>query len=322
MACLLLLSTAVSATSALPRTWMDRTEPPRARAEKLVAAMTLQEQLGLLHGSCHQWPRPKGVLGYTGRICAIERLGIPEIRMNDGPVGFRCDDCAGTTTSWPGSITLAAGFDREQTKVWGAAMGSEWYGKGANNQLGPGLSLARLPNNGRLWEMLSGEDPYLGYHLAGAVTEGIQSQGVVATAKHFIDNSQETARGAVIELVDERTQFEMMYAPFEGAISKGLGAVMCSFNLECVTPGCTNATGARHSCGNNDTLQRDLKGRMGFQGYVRRRKRSFCLWSCVLTLSLLPLTSNHFLFFFFLCCCWCCWCCCICAASIRIIMRR
>eukprot|EP01052_Picozoa_sp_SAG31_P058799 SAG31_NODE_18170_length_644_cov_2.102752_1_plen_133_part_10 len=106
---LLLPSVALLATaaSALPlRPWMHATESPRARAEKLVAAMTLDEQLGLLHGSCHEWPRPKGVLGYTGRICALERLGIPELRMNDGPVGFRCDECEGTTTSWPSSITL------------------------------------------------------------------------------------------------------------------------------------------------------------------------------------------------------------------------
>jgi beta-glucosidase len=275
MRCLLslqLLATTATATAAAApvtqRPWMvDVSEPPRARAEKLVAAMTLPEQLALLHGSCHEWPRPPGVLGYTGRICANKRLGIPEMRLNDGPVGFRCDSCAGSTTSWPSSITLAAGFDRAQTKQWGAAMGREWYGKGANNQLGPGLSLARLPNNGRLWEYLSGEDPYLGYHMGAAVTEGIQGQGVVATAKHFIDNSQETARGAVIEVVDERTQFEMYYPPFEGAISAGLGGVMCSFNRECV--GCANpSTDAKHSCENHDTLQRDLKGRLGFQGLV------------------------------------------------------
>ena len=101
------------------------------------------------------------------------------------------------------------------TQMWGAAMGREWYNKGANNQLGPGLSLARLPNNGRLWEYVSGEDPYLGYHMGAAVTKGIQSEGVVATAKHFVDNSQETDRSAVTEIVDERTQFEMYYPPFE-----------------------------------------------------------------------------------------------------------
>jgi len=268
-----LLDLAAAAPAATRPSWMDAAEPPRVRAQKLAAAMTLHEQLGMLHGSCHEWPRPKGVLGFTGRVCAVDRLGIPELRLNDGPVGFRCSGCEGSTTSWPASINLAAGFDREMTQEWGEAMGREWYDKGANNQLGPGLSLARLPNNGRLWEYISGEDPYLGYHMAGAVTKGIQSQGVVATAKHFVDNSQETDRGTVVEIVDERTQFEMYYPPFEGAISRGLGAVMCSYNLECVDDlecaGKVNSTlNARHSCANHDALQRDLKGRLGFQGYV------------------------------------------------------
>jgi beta-glucosidase len=252
------------------RPWMNASEPPLTRARKLVAAMTLAEQLALLHGSCHEWPRPKGVLGYTGRVCGNRRLGIPELRMNDGPVGFRCSGCEGSTTSWPASINLAAAFNRSLTHEWGAAMGREYYAKGANLQLGPGLSLARLPNNGRLWEYISGEDPFLGFHMGAAVTAGIQSEGVVATAKHFIDNSQETDRGTVAEIVDERTQFEMYLPPFEGAISAGLGAVMCSFNLECIDCGeGINATSnARHSCENHDSLRRDLKGRLGFSGLV------------------------------------------------------
>ena len=157
---LLLLSSAPPVPAAAARA--DSLGTPRARAAKLVKAMDLAEQLALLHGSCHVWPRKKGELGYTGRVCGNARRGIPELRLNDGPVGFRCSGCEGSTTSWPASINLAAGFDKAMTKSWGAAMGREWYGKAANTQLGPGLSLARLPNNGRLWEYLSGEDPFLG----------------------------------------------------------------------------------------------------------------------------------------------------------------
>jgi beta-glucosidase len=154
---------------------------------------------------------------------------------------------------------------------WGVAMGQEWYNKGANIQLGPGVNLARLPNNGRLWEYVSGEDPHLGFHMSKSVVSGIQSQGVIATAKHYVDNSQETNRGHVTEVVDERTQFELYYPPFEGAIAAGLGAVMCAYNKVCLEPECSYPTAiekGRWSCENHESLQRDLKGRLKFQGLV------------------------------------------------------
>ena len=106
-------------------------------------------------------------------------------------------------------------------------MGSEFYRKGANVQLGPGLCLARVPRNGRNFEYVSGEDPLLGYRMAGAVVAGIQSQGVVANAKHWVANNQETDRHFISENVDERTLHELYFMPFEGAINAGLGSVMC-----------------------------------------------------------------------------------------------
>ena len=71
-------------------------------------------------------------------------------------------------------------------------MGEEFYGKGANVQLGPGVCVARVPTNGRNFEYLSGEDPYLGYQLVQPVVRGIQSKGVIANAKHYVNNNQET----------------------------------------------------------------------------------------------------------------------------------
>ena len=266
----LLVATVVASAHILDDVpWMNRSETPLVRARKLAAAMTLAEQLALLHGSCHEWPRPPGVLGYTGRVCANKRLGIPELRLNDGPVGFRCSGCAGSTTAWPSALTVAAGFDKQQAHAWGVAMGQEWYDKGANVLLGPGVNLARLPNNGRLWEYVSGEDPYLGYHMAASVVAGIQSQGVIATAKHYVDNSQETNRDFVIEVVDERTQFEIYYPPFEGAISAGLGAIMCAYNKVCI--GCDYANASKlgkYNCESHPSLQRDLKGRLHHTGLV------------------------------------------------------
>ena len=88
-------------------------------------------------------------------------------------------------------------------------MGSEFRAKGANVQLGPGVCLARVPTNGRNFEYLSGEDPFLGFTLAGAAVRGIQKQGVIANAKHWVNNNQETNRTTVNEIVNERTRFEV-----------------------------------------------------------------------------------------------------------------
>merc|ERR1711907_357764 len=101
--------------------------------------------------------------------------------------------------------------DTNTMRAWGESMGKEFFDKGANVQLGPGVCVARVPKNGRNFEYLSGEDPYLGYKLVQDAINGIQSEGVVANAKHYVNNNQETNRGSVSENVDERTRFEMYY---------------------------------------------------------------------------------------------------------------
>ena len=83
--------------------------------------------------------------------------------------------------------------------------------------------MARVPRNGRNFEYLSGEDPYLGYYLGRAAVEGIQSEKVVANAKHWVLNNQETNRMGVSEEADERTRFEIYYPPFAGAVEAGVG---------------------------------------------------------------------------------------------------
>ena len=90
---------------------------------------------------------------YTGEIAGNERLGIPPLRMNDGPQGFRTsDESKGTTTGWPSALTLAATFDTQLASEWGHAMGQEFRDKGAGMQLGPGVNVARLPECGRNFE--------------------------------------------------------------------------------------------------------------------------------------------------------------------------
>lgn len=120
------------------------------------------------------------------------------------------------------------------------------------------MNVARLPKGGRNFEYISGEDPYLGYVLSKQAVWGIQNQTVMANAKHYVNNNQETNRLTIDENVDERTRFEMYYPPFEGAIEAGVGSLMCSYNL----------INGIYSCENNSTLNTDLRDRLGFKGYV------------------------------------------------------
>ncbi len=140
---------------------------------------------------------------------------------------------------------------------WGVGMGTEFYNKGANVQLGPGMCLARVPRNGRNFEYLAGEDPILGYSLVQPVIRGIQDQKVIATAKHWVLNNQETNRNNVSANADERTMFEMYFPAFAGAIEAGAGAFMCSYNR----------INGVWSCENPTTLG-FLKNNLDFPGFV------------------------------------------------------
>ena len=107
------------------------------------------------------------------------------------------------------------------------ALGQEFAAKGANTILGPSINVHRVARNGRNFEYLSGEDPFLGARLAERYVRGVQSEGVAAVVKHFVLNSQETNRTTVSASVDERTRFEIYYPPFEGAIEAKVGSFMC-----------------------------------------------------------------------------------------------
>eukprot|EP01036_Dinobryon_divergens_P042708 gene42708-56773_t len=110
-----------------------------------------------------------GVRGiYTGNVNAIHRLGIPSLNMEDGPQGFRTSKYTGpqgTTTAWPCSLAVASTWNLNLVHLWAEAMAKEFKIKGANVFLGPGVGVARVPYNGRIFEYLSGEDPYLGAKL-------------------------------------------------------------------------------------------------------------------------------------------------------------
>jgi beta-glucosidase len=223
--------------------------------------MTLDEKILMLHGPpsgpCCQC-NTSALCAYVGNVAPIPRLDIPPITMNDGPQGFRDNGHPQTTTAWPSGLTMAASWDVDALHEWGVGMGKEFYAKGSNVQLGPGVCVARVPRNGRNFEYLSGEDPFLGYTLVQPAIRGIQSQKVVANAKHWVLNNQETNRFGVSAEADERTRFEMYYPPFEGAVEADVGSFMCGYNK----------INGDWSCENPVTLKHDLKEVMGFKGYV------------------------------------------------------
>ena len=238
-------------------------EPMLDTAAAIVGNLTLAEQLGLLHGSC--------VTGlHIGSVCGVSRHHIPGLTFSDGPQGLVAETFAtarvarvGTSTAWPSALALAATWDTQAVSSWADSLGREFRQSGTNVALGPGFNVARVPLSGRIFESLSGEDPYLGAELAGPAVAGIQRHGVIATAKHFALNDQELDRGTVSAVADERTRFEMHYPPFEAAVKAGVGAVMCAYNK-------LSIDGGPHTwaCENPALLRRDLKDRMGFKGFV------------------------------------------------------
>eukprot|EP00966_Prymnesium_polylepis_P018210 420001-Prymnesium_polylepis.1 len=234
------------------RPWMTKSDPPEKRAQLLLAEMTQFEKLHLFAGNNTMAP-------YVGAVTGNDRLGIPALTLNDGPQGFRDNDKhPGTSTQMPSGLSVGATWDPAMAELWGKTMAEEFLGKGSNVQLGPGLCVARVPYNGRNFEYVSGEDPFLGFVIGGASINGIQGAGVIANAKHWVNNNQETNRTTQSADVDERTQFEIYYPPFEGAIKAKVGSVMCSYNK----------IRSKWSCENPETLKRDLKERLGFDGWV------------------------------------------------------
>lgn len=219
-------------------------ESSAARAEELLLRMNTTEKLAMLHGH-------KGT--YVGNIVGNDRLNIPSINMHDGPQGFRVTSTTapeGSTTAWPSALTAAASWDTDLIYRFHAAMATEFKQKGANVQLAPGIGIARVPNAGRNFEYLCGEDPVLGAVLAGPAVKGIQDQGIIANAKHWVNNEIEEKRKKVSSNVDKKTRFEMYYPPFEAAINSGVLSVMCAYNR----------INDEYACQNKETLNEHLKG--------------------------------------------------------------
>ncbi|GMH83616.1 hypothetical protein TrVE_jg11379 [Triparma verrucosa] len=227
--------------------------------DQLVAQMDTSEKYSIVNGV--GWISRKQQSGYyIGNEPAVDRLGIPSIKMQDAAQGFRTTDerIIGEVTAWPCSLGVASAWDVDLMEDWGHALGKEHRAKGANMILGPSVNVHRVAKGGRNAEYLSGESPKLGEEMARSYVRGVQEEGVMAVVKHFALNNQENDRNTIDSHADERTMQEVYYPPFKAAVDEGVASFMCSYNL-------VNGT---HSCGNEDLLVRDLKERMGFEGFV------------------------------------------------------
>ena len=241
-----------------PGGWVASWAEAYAKAQKLVQNMTLVEKVnlttgtGLLMGPC---------VGNTGSVL---RFGIPNLCLQDSALGVARTD---NNTAFPAGISTGATFNKALMYARGLAMGAEARGKGVNVMLGPTIGpLGRKPRGGRNWEGF-GADPVLQAHGGALTVKGIQKNGVIATAKHFVGNEQEEYRmdiiphglmKAISSNIDDRTLHELYAWPFAEAVRAGVGAVMASYN---------DVNGSDNSQ-NSMLLNGILKDEMGFQGLV------------------------------------------------------
>jgi beta-glucosidase len=232
--------------------------PVDQRVQDLLGRMTLQEKVAMLSGANWMQTVPN------------ERLGIPSIKMADGPLGIRswAGPSAETgpdapkkqvpTTAFPAGVAMAATWDTELVKSEGQAIGQEVKALGRDMILGPTVNINRTPLWGRNFEGY-GEDPYLTSRLAVAYIEGVQSEGVIATVKHFAANNQEFERHRINAIVDERALHEIYFPAFKAAVNEGgVWSVMSAYN---------KLNGVY--CAENPAILKDvLQKQWNFKGFV------------------------------------------------------
>jgi len=211
LACALTLAAVASAQAPVPDS-----SAIEAKAHAMLAKLTLEQKIDLLGGVDGMFTRP------------VSAIDLPRFKMSDGPLGVRT---WGSTTAYPGGAALAAAWDPALARKIGESLGKDARARGVHFLLGPGVNIARSPVSGRNFEYLS-EDPYLNASLAVQYIQGVQSQGVVATVKHYALNNQEYNRHNADVQADERTMREIYLPAFEAAVTKAhVDAVMNSYNL-------------------------------------------------------------------------------------------
>ncbi len=224
--------------------------------EELLSQMTLEEKIGLIHGN--------GIFRSGG----VERLGIPSLKMSDGPMGVRreIEDqrwfLACNTDDYvsylPSNSAIAATWNKELSYTAGQVLGSEARGRGKDIILAPGINIKRSPLCGRNFEYMS-EDPKLIEELASSMIKGIQENDVAACVKHFAVNNQETDRLAVDTDLEDRALYEIYFPGFKAAIEKGESySIMGAYN---------KFRGAQ-CCENTYLLETILREEWGYDGAI------------------------------------------------------
>ncbi len=219
------------------------------RIEQLLADMTAEEKVAAVTGHDMWHTRPN------------ERLGIPQMKVTDGPNGARGDGLMGTgakTACIPSGAALGSTWDPDLIEKLGEILGDEAVAKKAHVLLAPTINLHRSPKGGRNFECYS-EDPVLTGRLASAFVRGVQSKGVATTAKHFVGNDSEFERNSIDTQVDERTLRELYLVPFEHAVKDGNAwGIMSAYNR-------LNGT----FCSEHEWLLTSvLRDEWGFDGFV------------------------------------------------------
>ena len=213
------------------------------RVNDLLPRMTADEKLNYIGGYNSMYIR------------AVSRLGIPAIKMSDGPVGVRT---WGKTTAYPAGILNAATWDTALVGQLGHALGKDCRSRGVHILLGPGVNIYRAPMCGRNFEYF-GEDPWLASRMTVSYVTGVREEGVSTTVKHYAANNQEWDRYNVSSDFDERTLQEIYLPAFKAAVVEAkTGCVMCSYNL-------VNGEWASQ---NYHLLTDILKNDWGFEGLV------------------------------------------------------
>ncbi|MGA3045539.1 MAG: glycoside hydrolase family 3 C-terminal domain-containing protein [Terracidiphilus sp.] len=238
--------------------YKDATQPVDKRVADLLGRMTLEEKATMLSGSGWMESAP------------IERLGIPAIKMADGPLGVRSwagsstiTNSAGNpvkvlTTSFPSGVAMAATWDTELVQREGQAIAQEVKALGRDMILGPTVNINRVPLWGRNFEGY-GEDPYLTSRMGVAYIKGVQGEGVIPSVKHFDANNEEFERHRIDAYVDERTLHEIYLPAFKAAIQEAhVWTVMSAYN---------KLNGVH--CAESAPLLTDiLRKEFGFKGFV------------------------------------------------------
>ena len=250
-----LLATVTSAEPGL-LPYQDETLPVETRVKDALSRMTLKEKCRLSYAQSK----------FSSPGCP--RLGIPELWMSDGPHGVRVEInwndwgwahwTNDSVTAFPALTALTATWNPTLSALYGKSVGEEARYREKDVLLGPGVNIYRTPLNGRNFEYM-GEDPYLSSTMVVPYIQNLQKNGVACCVKHFVLNDQEEFRGHVDVRISDRALYEIYLPPFQAAVQKGgAWSLMGSYNQYY----------DQHCCHNEYTINKILKGELGFKGAV------------------------------------------------------